>query len=249
MPVHAFGGLADMPAILRVTEAHRIPVVEDAACALGSALSGKPAGKWGRAGCFSFHPRKLITTGEGGMITTDDAALARRCRTLRNHGADPEAPAPDFVVPGFNARLTEFQAALGLTQLTKLDGIVTRHREVAAWYADALADLGLVLPRALSPESHTYQSYVVLLPPGAADRRAAIIARLKADGVESNIGTHHLPLTSWCRARRGYKPGDFPVTDDVARRALALPMHSGLGRDDVTRVADRLAAALRGERA
>lgn len=239
MPVHAFGGLADMPALLKLTEARGIPIVEDSACAIGAALHGKAA-------CFSFHPRKLITTGEGGMITTDDPALARRCRALRNHGLDPDGSAPDFIVPGFNLRLTEFQGALGLTQLARLDGIVERHREIAGWYAEALAGLQLVLPRALAPESHTYQSYVVLLAPGAADRRAAIIARLKADGVETNIGTHHLPLTTWCRARGGYQPGDFPVTDDVSRRGLALPMHRGLGRDDVARVADRLGAALRG---
>lgn len=246
IPVHTFGGLADLPGLLRVIEPQGIPMVEDAACALGAALQGRPAGSWGRVGCFSFHPRKVITTGEGGMITTSDAALARKARALRNHGQDPDAASPDFILPGFNARLTEFQGALGLAQMAKLDRLLARRREIAAWYARALGGLGLALPSALSPDSHTYQSYVVLLPAPLADRRTALIARLKADGVETNIGTHHLPLTTWCRMRGGFGPGDFPVTDDVARRALALPLHDGIGPAEVERVAERLGAALHG---
>lgn len=246
IPVHTFGGLADLPALLQAVEPYRIPVVEDAACALGATLQGRPAGSWGRVGCFSFHPRKVITTGEGGMITTSDAVLARKAQALRNHGQDPDAPSPDFILPGFNLRLTEFQGALGLAQIARLDRLLAHRREVAGWYAQALTGLGLVLPGALAPESHTYQAYVVLLPVAVSDRRAALIARLKAEGIETNIGTHHLPLTTWCRTRGGHRPGAFPVTDDVARRALALPVHDGVGRADVERVAERLGAALRG---
>ena len=125
-------------------------------------------------------------------------------------------------------------------------GAMAQHREIARWYADALAGLGLTLPQSIEPDSHTYQSYVVLLPPAVAPRRADLIARLKTNGVETSIGTHHLPMIDWARTRGGYRTGDFPVTDDVARRGLALPMHSGLSRDDVACVADRLGAALRG---
>jgi dTDP-4-amino-4,6-dideoxygalactose transaminase len=124
LPVHAFGQLADMPRILELAGRYGLPVVEDAACALGATWLGRPAGTWGIMGCFSLHPRKAITTGEGGFISTADADLARRLRTLRNHGLDPQAPAPDFVEPGFNYRMTEFQAALGSTQLAKLDRIL-----------------------------------------------------------------------------------------------------------------------------
>jgi len=246
IPVHVFGGLANLPALLKAAETRGIPVVEDAACALGATLDERPAGGWGRVGCFSFHPRKVITTGEGGMITTDDATVARRCRAFRNHGQDPDSPVPDFIFPGFNLRLTEFQGALGLTQIAKLDRLLARRREIAGWYAAALSGLGLVLPAALAPGSHTYQAYVVLLPANIAERRPDIMAGLKTAGIETQIGTHHLPLTTWCRRRGGYRSGDFPVTDDVARRALALPMHDGVGRADVERVADALGAALRG---
>ena len=107
---------------------YAVPVVEDAACALASTWRGRQAGTWGDMGCFSFHPRKAITTGEGDIVTTENPELARRLRALRNHGLDPEALAPDFIMPGFNYRMTEFQAALGLTQMSKLDRIITARR-------------------------------------------------------------------------------------------------------------------------
>ncbi|HEX8686992.1 MAG TPA: DegT/DnrJ/EryC1/StrS aminotransferase family protein, partial [Pyrinomonadaceae bacterium] len=134
LPVHAFGLLADMPAIMGLADRYGLAVVEDAACALGAAADGRQAGAWGALGCFSFHPRKAVTTGEGGVVTTDDDAAARRLRALRNHGLDPAAPGPDFILPGFNNRMTEMQGALGLTQMTKLDRIVAARRRAAARY-------------------------------------------------------------------------------------------------------------------
>lgn len=245
VPVHVFGGMADMIAIQRIADKHGIPVVEDAACALGAVLDGRPAGSWGRIGCFSFHPRKSITTGEGGVLVTRDRAVASQCRALRNHGLDPDAPQPDFIMPGYNLRLTEMQGALGLTQLEKLDRILEHRRVVADWYGQALATLSVELPVESAPGAHTYQAYVVLLPQELASRRTAIIAALRAADVETTIGTHHQPLTRYYRERGSYKPGDFPVTDVVAARALALPLHSAICHEDVTTVAERLAAALR----
>ena len=122
IPVHCFGYLADFDEILAV--AGDIPVVEDAATAFGSAIGGKKTGAHSTMGCFSFHPRKTVTTGEGGVITTNDAVIARTLRVLRNHGIDPDAETTEFVAAGLNYRMTEFQAALGTTQLAKLDNIV-----------------------------------------------------------------------------------------------------------------------------
>ncbi|HTK56205.1 MAG TPA: DegT/DnrJ/EryC1/StrS family aminotransferase [Gemmatimonadales bacterium] len=246
MPVHAFGSMAPMPALRAIADRHGVPVIEDAACAVGARLDGRAAGSWGRLGCFSFHPRKTVTTGEGGMVTTDDAALARKVRILRNHGQDPDAAAPDFVAPGFNLRLTEFQGALGVTQLAKLDRLLARRREVAGWYADALRGTGLVTQAAPSAEAHSWQAHVSLLPARLAGERAAIIAQLRAGGVEAQIGTHHQPLTRYFQKAGGHALGDFPVTDDVAARALALPMHAALTADDVTFVAARVGAMLEG---
>ena len=228
IPVHTFGGIADMPKLLAVAAQHGLPVIEDAACALGAELDGRRAGTWGLMGCFSFHPRKAITTGEGGMVTTDDAALVRRLRMLRNHGQDPEASSPDFVLPGHNLRRTEFQAALGGTQMRKVERIIGSRRDQAGRYDKLFQSTEMEPSRALFGSRHVYQSYVTLLPRNVAPRRPEIIAALKAQGIETTIGTYHLPLTTYFRHRGGYAVGDFPVTDDVAARAISLPMFEGL---------------------
>jgi perosamine synthetase len=244
MPVHAFGAMAPMPALRAIADGHGIPIVEDAACAIGAVLEGRAAGSWGRLGCFSFHPRKTVTTGEGGMVTTDDDTLARRLRILRNHGLDPQSTTPEFVAPGFNLRLTEFQGALGVTQLAKLDRLLDRRREVARGYAEALRGSGLVTQSSLAPDAHSWQAHVSLLPSRLAGERAAIIAELRAAGVEAQIGTHHQPLTKYFRESGRHRVGEFPVTDDIAARALALPMHAGLSADDVTFVAEQVKRVL-----
>jgi perosamine synthetase len=228
LPVHTFGQMADMAAIMKMADRHGIPVIEDAACALGATLDSRNAGTWGRIGCFSFHPRKAITTGEGGMIVTNDAGIARTCRILRNHGQDPDAPAPDFVAAGYNLRITEFQAAFGITQMNKLERVIEARRKRAEVYFHLLTDTPLTPPDTLKGARHVYQSYVALLPVGVAARRADIIAALKQRGIETTIGTYHMPLITYFRKKYGYKPGDFPVTDDVAARALSLPLFERL---------------------
>lgn len=240
LPVHTFGQMADMPAILELADQYELPVVEDAACALGATLHGRQAGTWGVMSCFSFHPRKAITTGEGGMIVTNDAALARRLRALRNHGQDPDAPSPDFILPGFNYRMTEFQAALGLTQRAKLDRIIAARRRLAAHYDELLKDTPLQAPAVAPGSQPVYQSYVVLLPERAAAWRAEMITRLKEQGVETTIGTWHMPMTTYFRTRYGYRMGDFPVADQVFARSLTLPLYEGLSEDEQKQVVQRL---------
>jgi perosamine synthetase len=228
LPVHAFGQLSDMPEIMAIANKHGIPVIEDAACALGATMDEKQAGTWGVMGCFSFHPRKAVTTGEGGMITTDDEDLAWRLRVLRNHGQDPASPTPDFVMPGLNYRVTEFQAALGLTQMAKLKRIIHARRAAAVRYDSLLEESPLTPPGVAANSEHVYQSYVTLLPKELAPKRSGIISQLRMQGVETNIGTWHIPLTSYYRNLYGYLPGDFPLTDDVFARALTLPLFEGL---------------------
>jgi dTDP-4-amino-4,6-dideoxygalactose transaminase len=224
LPVHTFGGIADMSCIREIAGRFRIPIIEDAACALGAELNGEKAGTFGTMGCFSFHPRKAITTAEGGMIVTSDAALARKARILRNHGLDPGAVSPDFVDAGYNLRLTEPQAALGASQMNKLERIIASRRTGAARYDSLLRGTSVRPPVALENSRHVYQSYVALLPSEIAARRNEIIAALKLKGVETSIGTYHMPLTTYYHGKGGYCPGDFPVTDDVARRAISLPL-------------------------
>jgi perosamine synthetase len=244
LPVHAFGGMADMRRICAIATEAGIGVLEDAACAMGACLGSKAAGAWGRAGCFSFHPRKAITTGEGGAIATDDDSLASSVRALRNHGQDPTAPSPDFIVPGYNQRMTDIQAALGVGQLRRLDALIDQRRAMALRYNELLSGTDVTVPRALTGTSHVYQSYVVLLPSEAKSNRGGLIAEMRRRGIEVNIGTHHIPLTRFYRETFTYAPGDFPVTDDVAARALALPLHTKLDPEAQERVANELAACL-----
>ena len=240
LPVHAFGGMADLERIGGIAAKFGVPVVEDAACALGSTLRERRAGSWGTMGCFSFHPRKAITTGEGGMVVSNDGVLVRKVRALRNHGQDPDAPGPDFILPGYNLRMTEFQAALGSSQMTKLERVIEARRERAAGYDDLLRGSPFTPPAALAASRHVYQSYVIQLPRTAAARRTEIIAELRREGIETSIGTYHMPMTKWLREQGSHAPGDFPVTDDVAARSLALPLYEGLTAADQERVVGAL---------
>lgn len=244
LPVHTFGQMADMPAILELAELYNIPVIEDAACALGATLHGRQSGTWGVMGCFSFHPRKAITTGEGGIITTNDRALARRVMALRNHGQDPDASSPDFIMPGFNYRVTEFQAALGITQMNKLDRIIAVRRDLASFYDERIEGTPLQSPVVSEGSNPVYQSYIVLLPEHLALERQTIIEQLKGNGIETTIGTYNMPMTSYFRNRYGYRTGAFSVADRVFARSLALPLYEGLKEEDQDVVVQQLLKAI-----
>jgi dTDP-4-amino-4,6-dideoxygalactose transaminase len=244
LPVHAFGQIADMPAIAEIARRYDVPVVEDAACALGARLHERPAGSWGVMACFSFHPRKAITTGEGGMITTNDAALARTLRALRNHGQDSDAAGPDFILPGFNYRMTDLQGALGLAQMAKLSEVLSSRRRGAALYDQLLAETPLTPPYVAAGAEPVYQSYVGLLPEDAAPARAELIARLRAEGIETTVGTWHIPLTTFYRKRYGYQAGDYPAADRVFAGALTLPLHAYLTPSEQQLIVQSLLAGL-----
>ena len=235
LPVHTFGGMADMDRIMAVADRYGIPVVEDAACALGASWGGRPAGSIGEVGCFSFHPRKAVTTGEGGMVVTDNDDYAAYLRALRNHG---QRRSPDgqvrFVLAGFNNRMTEMQGALGVTQMAKLDRIIDARRAGAARYDELLSGSPVRPPVVPERSQHVYQSYVVLLP-GGVDR-SAVLDGLHSNGIEATIGTYHMPLTDYFVSTEGHAPGDLPTTDDVALRALTLPLHPALTPEDQERV-------------
>lgn len=245
LPVHAFGQMADIERIGALCAAYDLPLVEDAACALGASWAGRPAGGAGTMGCFSFHPRKAVTTGEGGVVTTDDGALASRLRALRNHGQERGADGHvRFTMAGFNYRLTEVQGALGVTQMAKLDRIVEARRAGAARY-DSLFAGGPVQPPAVpAPSHHVYQSYVVLLPDDVAPHRDGVLAALREAGIEATVGTWHMPLIDVYRTRYGFAPGDFPAADAVFRRAVTLPLHAAIAPSEQERVAEALLTAV-----
>ena len=162
------------------------------------------------------------------MVTTDNDSLARRLRALRNHGQDPDVAHVDFVMPGYNYRLTEFQAAMGSTQMAKLARILGARRRAAARYDELLKGTELEKPFVTPGSGHVYQSYVTLIPRQVAPRRATIIAGAKEAGVETQVGTIHMPLTTFYRKRYAYREGNFPVTDDIAARAFTLPLFEAI---------------------
>lgn len=248
MPVHAFGLSADMGPVMEIADRHGLAVVEDAACALGARYHGRACGSIGTVGCFSFHPRKSITTGEGGMIATADDALAARIALLRSHGGIRENGRFTFEAAGFNYRLSDILAAVGVAQTRKLDQLLAARQRAAGWYARALSGTsGVQLPTEPDWGAHTYQSYVVLLD--AALDRDAIIATLRQDGIESTLGTYALHAQPYFSRTLGMRPGDLPGSFRAFRSSLALPLHAGLEQADVDYVAERLQSAIRGDQA
>ncbi|MEI2640565.1 MAG: DegT/DnrJ/EryC1/StrS family aminotransferase [Microthrixaceae bacterium] len=241
--VDAFGGMAPLTEISAVCDEFGIPMIEDAACAIGAARDGRSAGAWGAAGCFSFHPRKAVTTGEGGVITTDDDELAERLRSLRNHGLDPNAPSPDFIMAGYNLRMTEFQAALGVTQMTKLASLIDGRRSQAAFYNLLLESSEIATPGPVG-ESHVFQSYVVSVPGLASGGVQQVITGLNDAGIQATIGTYHMPLTTFFRNTYGYSEGDFPGADRAITSAVSLPLHHGLSQSDQELVISTLEAVV-----
>jgi perosamine synthetase len=194
MPVHEFGCVADMVEINRIAKEYGLLVVEDAACALGASLNGSMAGTIGDLGCFSFHPRKTLTTGEGGAISTNDPVMAARLRRLRNHGMERSETGMRFFEPATNYRLTNFQAALGRVQLPMLDSWITRRRHLACLYLELLAPLQarelLRLPQ--NAAGHSWQTFMLVNTSGQP--REEIIKALREAGVEANLGAQSLSV-------------------------------------------------------
>lgn len=184
IPVHEFGCPADMDKIMAIAREHNLVVIEDAACGLGATYQGQKVGTFGHAGCFSFHPRKAITTGEGGAIATDDAELAAKLRIWRNHGILKADQGVKFILPGFNYRLTNFQAAMGRTQLAKFDRWLQVRSTLQQLYRKELTDTKMLIPYELI--GHAWQTFMVVLPKDV--ERKEIIARLKEIGIETNLG-------------------------------------------------------------
>jgi perosamine synthetase len=212
-----------------IEELPDLRVIEDAAGALGARRRGRPCGSLGAIGCFSFHPRKIVTTGEGGAVTTDDERLAEAMGQMRNHGWRSLADA-DMPGPGLNYRLSDILAAVGLPQLRRLDELLARRTRLAAGYAERLAHVPLTLPGVDDGDVHGFQAYVIQV-----ERRDEVMAKLRAEGIEAQVGTFALPLL---HAYRGQ--GFFPGAEHAFEHALALPFHTLLTEGELDRVAEAL---------
>ena len=222
MAVHLFGRPVDWEA-LQTAVSQDVALVEDAAGALGARYRGTACGALGVMGCFSFHPRKIVTTGEGGAVTTDEAALDAAVRQFRHHGW---ATLGDMPKPGFNYRLPDILCAIGIPQLARLEDLLAARERVAGWYTERLEHFVLT-PRATEGDRHGWQAYVVQL-----DQRDEALAALRAAGIEAQIGTWALHLLDPYRAQ-----GAFPGAERAFARALALPFATTTTEDEVERVA------------
>lgn len=237
VPVHEFGLAADMEAILQLATEFSLEVVEDAACALGAKYRGRPVGRLGRLGVFSFHPRKAITTGEGGAVVTDCADLAARCRMWRNHGQTTVGHDRVFPVAGLNYRMTEIQAAIGSVQLGKLQLILQKRQQLVAAYLRELRHApGVALPFA-APE-HTWQTFMVLLKEGRD--RSVQIERLTRSGFGVGPGSVAGHCAEFYARQFGYKPSDLPVSALLESQGLALPLHTYMETSDACHCASLL---------
>lgn len=242
IPVHLFGLCADMDEIKKI--AGNIPLIEDGACAAGSGYKGKPAGGLGTIGCFSFHPRKSVTTGEGGMVTTNDDNLAEIIRSLRNHGASISEEErhhgprpyilPEFNLVGFNYRMTDLQGAVGVVQLKKLDKFIDERAKWAAYYKENLKDVKwLRLPNEDKDYKHGWQSYVTFVDESKIKiSRNEIMEQLQQRGISTRPGTHAVHMLKYYKDNFGLKADDFPGARDANNLSMAIPLHNRMTKDD-----------------
>jgi perosamine synthetase len=238
--VHIFGQTCDMDAITDIATRWNLIVIEDACESVLASHKGKKAGTFGQSAVFAFYPNKQMTTGEGGMIVTDDERVHKLCKSLANQGRAENMQWLDHQYLGYNYRMDEMSAALGIEQLKKLPSFVAARKEIAAWYDEAFTEAGSdVTTPFVSPENdHTYFVYVVQLPDRAD--RDKMIGLLKEAGVMSKPYLPSIHLFSFYRDRFGFKEGDFPVSESVSRRSLALPIYVGLTQEDVREIVARV---------
>jgi len=253
IPVHLFGLCADIDAVKAAIPEH-VKVIEDAACAAGAIYKGRYAGGLGEAAVFSFHPRKSITTGEGGMITTNDDELAERISAMRNHGASISEEQrhhgprpyllPDFNLLGFNYRMTDLQGAVGLVQLGKLEHLIQERAKWAAYYRDKLASLDwLQLPEEPVDGRHGWQAFVVYVHPEKAPQaRNDMMKWLQDKDIATRPGTHAVPILGYYRKRFGLDVDDYPATCDCDRNSMAIPLHNRMADQDYSQVVEAIRA-------
>jgi perosamine synthetase len=251
VPVHFAGHPCDMTRLLRIARKHGLRVIEDAAHALSARYKGKMVGAFGDMTCFSFYATKNITTGEGGLTTTEDDAWAERMRVMRLHGISKDAWKRytaegswryEILAPGFKYNLTDMQAAMGLSQLAKCQTMWARRTSLAQRYSEALGGVDTFeIPSARSDVQHAWHLYVIRVRPGELRiHRDRVIEELKARGIGTSVHFIPLHLHPYYRDRWGYRPGDFPVAEDYFERCISLPLYSAMSGEDQTRVIDAL---------
>ncbi|MGN7479716.1 DegT/DnrJ/EryC1/StrS family aminotransferase [Solibacillus silvestris] len=241
--VHEFGAPANMTRIMEIANKFNLFVVEDAACALGAKWNGQHVGTFGDIGCFSWHPRKAITTGEGGAVVTNNEALSYKMNLLRNHGIERnEDGSMDFVLPGFNYRLTEFQAVLGIHQLKHFDSWVQKRSELVDYYYELLKNCSNIqLPEKI--EGHAWQTLMVVLD--TSINRNDCIQKLKNKGIEANLGAHSLIDLNYYKSKYSADNQILNISTNLFKQGLALPLSPVLEKSEITNISKEIKLLIR----
>lgn len=242
--VHIFGQAADMDPIMKLAKKHRVKVIEDACESVGAVHKGKRVGTFGESAVFAFYPNKQMTTGEGGMIVTNDGKKDALFRSLRNQGRSADREWLNHERLGYNYRLDEMSAAVGLAQLRRIGFLLRERQKIAQWYGEFLSPYSaLVRAPATAPwNKHAWFVYAVLIKNGA--RRDSAIKLLDDRGIGAKQYLPSIHLFDFYRRKFGFKKGDFPISESVSARSLALPFYVGLTRSDVKRICAALTEIL-----
>lgn len=241
LPVHIFGQPAAMTEIMLIAKKYRLVVIEDACESLLAKYQGRRSGTFGTAGVFSFYPNKQMTTGEGGVVVTNKKSIDALCRSLRNQGRGSDRQWLDHARLGYNYRLSELSAAVGLAQLERLDFLMKKRREIATWYTQALVPLRdqIILPETGRHATHTWFVYTVRIKDHRI-KRDEVIDELARAGIGSKPYLPSIHLLDFYRKRFGFKRGSYPVSERVSDSTLTLPLYIGITKKDVRRIVQTL---------
>ena len=245
LPVDVFGQPAELDSIRQTARDYNLTVIEDSCEALGATYNGRQAGTLGDFGVFGFYPNKQITTGEGGMIITEDDEAAAMMRALRNQGRAPGDTWLQHTHLGYNYRLDEMSAALGLIQMQRLDEMIEKRAQVADWYAQRISEIPGVEAPLIAPSTTRVSWFVYVVRFALELDRDGIALALGKLGIPARPYFLPIHLQPYMVERFGYQPGDFPVTEDLGRRGLALPFSGVMGEEQVERVCKALYSVLK----
>lgn len=242
LPVHVFGQTCDMDPIIAIAKKHNLKIIEDSCEAIGAKYKDKKAGTFGDAAVFAFYPNKQITTGEGGMIVTNSDEVATLCKSYRNQGRDSMAWLGHTRI-GYNYRLSDINCAIGVEQLKKIDTILSMRKNVANKYIEKLRwNKDLILPHVPIYNEESWFVFVVQVKDGI--NRDGVIESLKEKGVAANIYFPPIHLQKFYRDDFGFKEGDFPVTEGISKRTIAIPFFSELSDEEIDYVCESLTQAI-----
>ena len=242
LPVEVFGSPAGFDEVCRIAQKHNLPVIEDSCEALGSLLGGKQAGTFGAMSVFGFYPNKQMTTGEGGMILTDDDDLADKCVSLRNQGRGKGGGWLGHERLGYNYRLSDINCALGIVQLSRIEEFKSKRRQVAKWYQEMLADdERLIVPTEPEGCDISWFVFVVRLAEGfGLEQRDKVLGELRAADIGVSNYFPPVHLQPFIAEQLGHKAGDFPICEAVCSSTIALPFYNNLSKEDIATVCGKL---------